>query len=46
MLDGIDPCTKMGIFADNLEELVLRDVNIEGQDGEAFTLRNIDKLSD
>ena len=46
MLDGIDPCTKMGIFADNIEELVLRDVNIEGQDGEAFTLRNIDKLSD
>ena len=37
MLDGIEPCTKVGIFADNIEELI-------GQEGEAFILRNIENM--
>ncbi len=44
MMDGLDPCKKMGIFADNIEKLVLRDVKVEGQEGEAFILNNIDNL--
>ena len=44
MLDGIEPCVKMGVFADNIERLTLFHVTIEGQDGEAFILKNIDRL--
>lgn len=44
MMDGLEPCAKMGIFADNIEQLTLRDVTIEGQDGEAFLLKHIDRL--
>ena len=44
MLDGIEPCTKVGIFADNIEELIMHDVKVEGQEGEAFILRNIENM--
>lgn len=44
MMDGLDPCRKMGVFADNIEQLTLHDVKIEGQDGEAFILDNIGHL--
>lgn len=43
MMDGLDPCRKMGIFAQNIETLVLRDITIEGQEGEAFLLTDNDK---
>ncbi len=44
MLDGIEPCVKMGVFAANIEQLTLRDVTIAGQIGEAFILKDIDRL--
>lgn len=44
MLDGIDPCVKMGVFANNIKQLTLHDVTIAGQEGEAFILENIDRL--
>lgn len=44
MMDGLEPCAKMGIFADNIEQLTLRDVTIEGQEGEAYLLKHIDRL--
>ena len=44
MMDGIEPCARMGIFAKNIEQLTLRDVVIEGQAGEAYLLENIDRL--
>ncbi len=44
MLDGIEPCTKVGIFADNIEELIMHDVKVESQEGEAFILRNIENM--
>lgn len=44
MMDGLEPCARMGIFADNIEQLTLRDVTIEGQDGEAYLLKHIDRL--
>lgn len=34
MMEGAEEVTKMGIYAYNVEELVLRNVKIEGQDGE------------
>lgn len=44
MLDGQEECQKMGIFAKNINQLVLRDVKIEGQDGEELILEGIDRL--
>lgn len=44
MMDGIEPCSRLGVFAQNIEELVLRDVRIDGQEGEAFLLADIDRL--
>ncbi|MGN0159149.1 MAG: glycoside hydrolase family 28 protein [Brotaphodocola sp.] len=44
MMEGVDPCTKMGIFASNIEHLKLHDIQIEGQDGEALILDGIDEL--
>lgn len=44
MMDGLDACCRMGVYADNIEHLVLHDVTIEGQTGEAFILNHIDQL--
>lgn len=44
MLDGMEPCSRMGIFADNVEHLVLRDITMEGQEGEPYLLGNIGQL--
>lgn len=44
MMDGADACVKKGIYANNIHQLVLREVQIEGQDGEALILENIDEL--
>lgn len=44
MLDGISPVRKMGLFANNVEELVLEAVTIKGADGEAFIIENVDQL--
>jgi len=43
-LDGMEPCSRMGIFANNIETLILRDVRIEGQNGEAYLTAGIDHL--
>ncbi len=44
MMEGVDPCSKMGIFAQNIETLLLSDVRIEGQDGEETILGGIGQL--
>lgn len=44
MMDGISPCSRRGIFAENIKNLILHDVSINGQEGEAFELKHIDKL--
>lgn len=44
MLDGIKPVSRMGIFAGNIETLVLEDVEIEGQKGEKIITENIEHL--
>ena len=44
MMEGIEPCKKMGVFADNIEHLTLRHVQIKGQNGEPFILNHIDVL--
>lgn len=44
MLDGIEPVSRMGIFACNIGTLVLEDVEIEGQTGEKIITEHIDNL--
>lgn len=44
MSEGVEACTKKGIFANNIKSLVLENVVIEGQEGEAVALSNVDKV--
>jgi polygalacturonase len=44
MTCDLDPCTRMGLFAANIEQLVLEQISIEGQDGEKYILRDIDSV--
>lgn len=44
MLDGIKPCTRLGIYANNIEKLVIHNVNIIGQKGEKYIFHNINVL--
>lgn len=44
MLDGIEPCSKLGVYANNIDKLVIRNVDISGQEGEQFILENINLL--
>ncbi|MGB4659150.1 MAG: glycoside hydrolase family 28 protein [Mobilitalea sp.] len=44
MMSGIEPCTKMGLFAANVDNLILNKINIEGQDGEKCIITNVDRI--
>ena len=44
MMADVEPCTRKGAFIRNCKKLVLKDVDIEGVDGEAFDLGGIDLL--
>lgn len=44
MMIGCEPSCKAGIVAMNAEKLVLKNVNIEGCEGEAIVSENIDKI--
>lgn len=46
MMDGIEPFTCMGVYANNIKELVLEDVVIEGQNGDAVIAEHVDRLVD
>lgn len=41
---GVLPCSKKGIYAHNIKKLLLDEIQIEGQIGEAITLDNVDLL--
>ncbi len=44
MTGGLEPCSKMGIFASNVKKLILENVTVEGQEGESFLLENIERI--
>jgi polygalacturonase len=44
MMEGIEPMSRMGLYANNINTLEISNVIIEGQDGEAFTIENVDHL--
>lgn len=45
LLADVEACTRKGVFISNCHELILKDVTVEGAEGEAFTLEHIDKLT-
>ena len=44
MMEGIEERCHVGIYANNIETLVLKNVEITGQDGEPVTAENVDHL--
>ena len=44
MMDDLGEKTKMGIYVNNAKKLVMKNVTIEDNDGEAFDFHNIDSL--
>ena len=44
MSNGVDACTRKGIFARNIKKIVLDNVSIEGQDGDAVVLEDVDEI--
>lgn len=44
MSSGVEPCSRRGIFANNIKKLTLQNVSICGQDGEAVELHAVDEV--
>lgn len=44
MSEGVEACSKKGIFANNVKKLVLENVSITGQEGEEMTLLGVDEI--
>lgn len=44
MSNGVDACTRKGIFARNINRLVLDNVSIDGQDGDKITIIGVDEV--
>ncbi len=44
MMEGVTAYTKHGIYANNIKTLVIENVSVEGCEGEAFELENIEDL--
>ncbi len=42
---GVDACSKKGIHAENVERLILENVTVTGQEGEAVELVNVTEVS-
>ena len=44
MMEDIKPCSKTGVFAANITSLTLKNVSIQGQEGEPYNLHNIEEV--
>ncbi|MCF0131770.1 MAG: glycoside hydrolase family 28 protein [Pseudobutyrivibrio sp.] len=44
MSNGVEVCSKKGIFARNISELVLKNVSVKGQEGQAFIIEDVDRF--
>ncbi|MDO5415980.1 MAG: glycoside hydrolase family 28 protein [Lachnospiraceae bacterium] len=42
MMEGVEPMTRLGVYANQVKNLLLKNVTVEGQEGQAFLLENID----
>lgn len=46
MSNNIEPCSRRGIFAANVEHILLHDVQVTGQEGEPVTLVGVDRTEE
>ena len=46
MMLGCDETTKMGIVVNNIEELILKNVTVDGCEGEKIIAGNVDKITE
>ncbi len=44
MMDGIEECSRKGLFIRNAKRVVLKDVRIGGQEGKAFDIENVEDI--
>ncbi len=44
MTSGLEPCSKLGIYAANVKKLGLENVTVEGQEGETYIIENVDRV--
>lgn len=44
MSSGVEACSLKGLYAGNVEKLILTNVTISGQEGEAFVWENVDEV--
>lgn len=44
MMDDLEPVSKLGLYANNIKKLVIQDVRISGNEGETYTIENVDFL--
>ncbi len=44
MSAGVEPCSRKGIWANNVKKLRLKNVSVTGQDGEAVVLSGVDEV--
>jgi Endopolygalacturonase len=44
MMDDFEPVSKMGIFANNIKKITIKNVKIEGQIGDKFIIDNVDEI--
>lgn len=44
MMADVEPCTRKGIYINNVETLTLRNVHVEGAESEPMELVNVDRL--
>lgn len=43
MMDDLEPCSRKGIYINNVKKLDLKNVTVKGQDGEAIEIHNVDE---
>ncbi len=44
MSNGVEECSKRGIYAENVKRFILENVTVTGQDGEMIELHNVDEF--
>ena len=46
MSKGVEPCSRKGIFANNVEKLTLENVKVTGTAGAPITLQGVDQITE
>lgn len=44
LMAGVEPCTRMGMYLNNIKDLRMKNVRISGQEGDEMILNHIDRL--